>query len=770
MKRVLYLSTFIVVLSSFAAQAQTKMACLLGDTLTINLNNTRGEIQWQSSSDSLEWVDIAGQNTSTLDFLPNSGNQWVRAVITEDNCPEFIDETIRVSALDTSLVGIDPNVVVMDTVIVAFVPDSLQQLQGIYQFNCNTPESPLQPGDLIIGTEGEGYLRSIDAYTLQNGVLVTYTHQATLDDLFDDAAFSFEISADSLESRSVGFNYDIDEIELYQNGPVTLSLSSGNVNMTGDWSGDMEYSLLGGLESFNFGTDNTVLQSNFNFNLTVAQAVELLNGEKSLAEFTRNVTVLAAGVPVVITLSAELIATYELELSAEAQMNASLSSSLAVNTGFNFSNDQWGSNLDIVPTNTIEFTSPEGQVQAVLKLGLIPQVKMKIYGVVGPYINPGANVEVTGTVASPELNWDIKAEGYGTIQIGIEVGIDIDPDEDEVLASILGEPETFETDPYQTPSITLYKTPYELELVSGDNQSGEAGEMLADSIIIVVKDTFGISQHNVPVEILVSSGGGSVSESNLLSDDNGRVGITWTLGEDLQVDQELSFIVKNGSNEQVEGSPLIVTTSSGDCPESVTDIDGNEYPIVQIGDQCWTAENLKTTRFADGSVIQNITESLAWLYSDTVAFVYLNTPAWCNYDNSAANDIIYGKLYNWFTVADPRNVCPTGWHVPTDAEWMVLTDYLGGQDVAGGKMKTTTGWQSPNFGATNESGFSGLPGGERSINDGNFYTVGLWGDWWSSSESSAASAWDCYLDKDNAGAFVGSTFKQNGFSVRCLRD
>ena len=195
---------------------------------------------------------------------------------------------------------------------------------------------------------------------------------------------------------------------------------------------------------------------------------------------------------------------------------------------------------------------------------------------------------------------------------------------------------------------------------------------------------------------------------------------------------------------------------------NVTDIDGNIYLTVLIGNQQWMAENLKTTRFADGTEIPNVLNNAAW--------GSLDTPAWCNYENSAANDITYGKLYNWFAVADPRNVCPTGWHVPTDAEWTVLTDYLGGQYVAGGKMKTTTGWQSINIGATNESEFSGLPGGHRDYDNDVFTNVGGSGTWWSSSESSTTDAWYRFLVYTNDNAYRSSSSKHGGFSVRCLRD
>jgi len=195
---------------------------------------------------------------------------------------------------------------------------------------------------------------------------------------------------------------------------------------------------------------------------------------------------------------------------------------------------------------------------------------------------------------------------------------------------------------------------------------------------------------------------------------------------------------------------------------TVTDIDGNIYPIIEIGNQCWTKENLKTTKYADGSVIPNVTSDSQW--------TGLTTGAWANYENSAVNDAVYGKLYNWYTVADPRNVCPTGWHVPTDAEWRTLTDFLGEELVVGGKMKSTTGWQAPNTGATNESGFSGLPGGGLFNFNGTFNDVGYIGYWWSSSEFFTSIAWYRSLAYDDVVTGRDANFKHWGFSVRCLRD
>jgi uncharacterized protein (TIGR02145 family) len=196
---------------------------------------------------------------------------------------------------------------------------------------------------------------------------------------------------------------------------------------------------------------------------------------------------------------------------------------------------------------------------------------------------------------------------------------------------------------------------------------------------------------------------------------------------------------------------------------SVTDIEGNEYPVVQIGLQCWTKQNLRTSTFADGSAIPNVTSDSIW--------ANLESPAWCNFGNNVSNGNTYGKLYNWYTVADPRSICPAGWRVPTDAEWTILIDYLGGGIVAGGKMKSITGWNAPNGAATDESGFSGLPGGGR-FSDAmeTFSSLGLSGLWWGSNPSSIANAWYMFLYYGNGNGNKFNTIKKYGFSVRCLKD
>jgi uncharacterized protein (TIGR02145 family) len=207
---------------------------------------------------------------------------------------------------------------------------------------------------------------------------------------------------------------------------------------------------------------------------------------------------------------------------------------------------------------------------------------------------------------------------------------------------------------------------------------------------------------------------------------------------------------------------------------TVTDVDGNIYSTTTIGGQVWMAEDLRTGTYNDGTPIPNLTEGWPW--------VQATAGAWCYYENDSSHGTIYGKLYNWYAAAHPM-ICPEGWHVPTDADWQQLeatlgmpTNFLGqigyrgaAQNV-GGKMKATSLWVGPNLGATNESGFSGLPGGSR-YDNGEFVGQGEDGRWWSASEEGLDDeAWDRILSSN--GASIGRHYisKRNGFCVRCVRD
>jgi uncharacterized protein (TIGR02145 family) len=207
---------------------------------------------------------------------------------------------------------------------------------------------------------------------------------------------------------------------------------------------------------------------------------------------------------------------------------------------------------------------------------------------------------------------------------------------------------------------------------------------------------------------------------------------------------------------------------------TMTDQEGNSYRTVRIGNQIWMAENLRTTKYRNGTIIPNITDNTQWQS--------ITTGAYCSYNNNTSNDCPYGKLYNWYAVVNTNQLCATGWHVPSDAEWNTLVANLdplynpnaqGSQsNTAGGKMKSTgiLYWLSPNTDATNSSGWSGLPGGYRGNTNGSFFSIGSNGGWWSSTLDNLVASWYRSFDYDKGNVFRFGYTKSTGFSVRCVKD
>ena len=277
-----------------------------------------------------------------------------------------------------------------------------------------------------------------------------------------------------------------------------------------------------------------------------------------------------------------------------------------------------------------------------------------------------------------------------------------------------------------------------------------SGSITSDGGVFVTKRGFCWSSANqnptIQNDTMVSSGSGAGS---FAGDIKGLKGQT-------------SYYVRAyaiNSNGTGYGSIMGITT----IDTTIADADNNHYRIVQIGSQVWMAENLKTTKYNDGTSIPLVTDATAW--------TNLTTPGYCWYNNLPAfNKDTYGALYNWCAVNTDK-LAPAGWHVPTDAEWTVLTDFLGGVAVAGGKMKEAgrAHWLSPNTGATNESGFTAVPAGGR-YDEGSFGAVGASGHWWSSSEGTTSYAWVWSIDNYLSYVFRSSLSESYGFSVRCVRD
>jgi len=208
---------------------------------------------------------------------------------------------------------------------------------------------------------------------------------------------------------------------------------------------------------------------------------------------------------------------------------------------------------------------------------------------------------------------------------------------------------------------------------------------------------------------------------------------------------------------------ILLTTCSLLNAQTLRDIEGNVYGMITIGTQTWMTENLKTTKFNDGTQIPIVTDNTEWSN--------LTTAAYCWYNNKdTAYSKVFGALYNWHSV-NTGKLCPSGWHVPTDFEWNTFLNYLGGAESAAGKLIAVESghWFCANIGMTNATDFSALPGGYR-FADGNFGMINYQGNWWTSTASSTGNAWYRSMFCEDFGVLRNEYNIKEGYSIRCVKD
>lgn len=308
----------------------------------------------------------------------------------------------------------------------------------------------------------------------------------------------------------------------------------------------------------------------------------------------------------------------------------------------------------------------------------------------------------------------------------------------------------------------------------GCGVSGPDPENTKGSMTIHAPDTLSLAKASESIQRIqctVQKGTNTVHEGEYVKGDSGFI----IEIEDLDPSGDYSVLLLglNAESETVaRGYEQDIEVTAGGNAEVylswirimiVADIDGNEYQAVKIGNRWWMMENLKVTRYRNGDPIETVADPASW--------DRLVSGACCMYDNSGADGDVYGFLYNWHAVNDSRGIAPEGWHVPSDEEWQVLVDFLGGSSIAGGRMKEAglSHWENPNTGADNESGFLALPGGYRYY-EGNFHEKGYCAYFWSSTGIPPSLAWNRVLRYNSTAVDRVDRNRIGGFSIRCVRD
>lgn len=265
---------------------------------------------------------------------------------------------------------------------------------------------------------------------------------------------------------------------------------------------------------------------------------------------------------------------------------------------------------------------------------------------------------------------------------------------------------------------------------------------------------------SVPYALYAGSSGNNIPGPQGEKGDRGAVGPTGPVGP---IGPALTFKVSNiGDTLKLSNGNYVLIPGISSLNHQVKDVDGNVYKTYLIGDQTWMGENLRTTKLNDGNLISNISSPTEWITTSKTAY--------CSFNNDEQNKLKYGLLYNYYAVNS--KICPIGWHVPSDVEWLKLINLLGGESTAGGKLKEvgTTFWKTPNTGASNSSFFSALGGGRRSDIDGSDGALNQVGIWWTSTVNSSSKIWVRTLKStDTKVEKVQSEFT-GGYSVRCLKD
>jgi uncharacterized protein (TIGR02145 family) len=756
-------------------QAQIRVACMAGDTIELNIAQARGTVQWQASADSLVWTDIPGANSEQIDYHPSAGIQWVRAAISESDCPPFYEHPVRLNAVDTTSADFDPLIIVMDTVTVQFLPDSAQQSVGQYDFEVIGTNVNIDPGDVLIGTEGRGFLVSVDYLIRSNNQLVIQTHRANLDDLFDDASFDLEMLMDSLEQRDFGVQLALNNLEISTIGNFAFSFPTFNYHLTGGSSWASIFSAAQGLTQLNIDCQLHKSMSGVISLMSFGDA-SYFNGTQTISNFELTNQIEIDGKPVLYTSNVKLILDSELiSDGGTCNLNSDFSQDDDITYNMSFfplNNDINRSfNYAAEPGTDYSFFSNDDNCNG---FGFIADLQFKTvvtyYFYDQEFLNLHLVDSITALFLQPEdmLGFDENWEKNIVTNPGLR---------DFVETEVFGTSHPSSSDIQVFPNVYEYVAPFELILVSGAMQAAIAFMELPEPIVVQVLDNFGEPVQGINLEILIS-GGGLVDEN--LTDSEGKAYLTWTLGNNEFDFQMLNIsVIVDGvyiQGSQMEVYAILVPNfyNPNLTYGSMTDQEGNNYKTIVIGTQEWMADNLRTNIYRNGDVIPTGLSASEW---NSAYFTEQGACAYYNDNPSYAYP--YGKLYNWFACVDERQLCPIGWHVPSDEDWGVLIFYLNPlgtlAESPGGKLKSVVGWDLPNIGATNESGFSGLPGGMRS-NIGIYGGGNINGHWQTSSESPDFFNSSIHYGLENQNSYLSvapgvlGSVKSEGFSVRCLRD
>jgi|GEM_PF-5900084 len=526
---------------------------------------------------------------------------------------------------------LNKNVVVIDSTKLILTSDTSQLNKGHLEYSIVGDAPIINVSDIIVGATNGGYIRRVSSISQQQNKITIESKQGTMEDVFKNANFNFTTGMEGLKEARImsDYSFDISGVNLYKNGPVTIKLNKGLITVGGEWNFNFDFKD-SRLQTFLLENKNASFKGQFDFTVTADNTFDIVDTTVTLKRiakyYTQFVLVGLVPVPVVIYMELELRGNLSASVRSRVDETFSINTNTSMDVGLSYANSQWQNIFTKNSSSSLSINSFNDSIQAKINLGIVPYISFRLYRVAGPYASFGLRELVKGDVSLPAGNWDFYAGAWLQTVVGAKAGI--------FSKAWVDYNKEWNTDTF------YYQTPYKIEKVLGDNQTGTANEFLSEPLKVRVLDNNGHSQSKVPVYFSVTAGGGSVETPTILTDKDGIAQTRLKIG-DQNVVQTVEAKIKLGDDNLIiigpvefaasANSPKIPTltttpvtsvdTSSAVSGGNLTSDGGTT--ITEKG-VCWsTSQNpiITDNKTSDGSGKGNFTSNITGLASKTTYYV-----------------------------------------------------------------------------------------------------------------------------------------------------
>lgn len=474
--------------------------------------------------------------------------------------------------------ALSPNVQSIDSATVELNMDSSLLAEGVYEFTLNRAIDTIKAGDVLVGDQGEGFIRKVNTVNYQGNKIICQTSQGALEDIYKEGTLRVSTNVNDLAKDDDGYSYNFSKKKIFQDGPLSLTLESGRINVKTNWDVAFQFEE-NELKQFELKTNGAVFEAEFSAKLEASEKYSILNRNDVIASTEKYVLLSATPVPVFGKIQVDLVLKSSIDFSQSISRTYTFNNKTTFSLGANYSESNgWSSNASFQPVNSVNASTVDAQQNIKVKLDLVPKVSFKIMGFVGPYLSLAGKGEINAAIGTynGKVGADFRADAWAAVTVGAN-------------AAIFGHKLADYSRSWETDKIS-YITPNKVEILSGNGQKGSFGQKLPAPLKVKVTDSKGLIQSNIPVYFAVVSGGGEVSKAEVLTNSSGVAETEFTLGT--SGPQAITATVFKGDGSQISNSPQRFNIAADGEP---TDI----FEFLQVGNS-WTYEVFKTETDTNG--------------------------------------------------------------------------------------------------------------------------------------------------------------------------